>query len=285
MSAKHPASRNDAVFETTEPYLVAAPWHLEHLDRAPFGVAIPDGNVIDPTRLAAAPFLSRLETLDRLTFGPAGMPMPRWLFYHTAEVAGVVYGFAVRAEALPRDLAGRLDLRPGDTGLVPIAMYIAVLVRPPDAWFGHNLASLNRLLPELGLRGLASITKAMALKVMGCRRQLGAAQWASPALGVHSRFGVLELLTAWTPAHTKPGTFTYEVAIADDNLRAAIGDPGVVLPRPPADFELDTGDEAAMRRLQQRMEAGERFGLQGPPRRHDGAVSVPLTAAGRRREG
>ncbi len=268
--------------KTLEPFLVAAPWHRALLDHAPLGLTIPPENVIDPTRLAAATFLRRLGVLDRLTFGPEGMPMPAWIFYHAAEVPGAIMGFAHRIEALAEPLARRLELDPGDRGLVPLSMYIAIPTRLAGTWIGHNLASLNRLLPELQLRGLASVTKAVALKAFRCRVQVGAVQWDSPALYVHTRFGALELLSAWTPAHSEPATLTYRWTITDEALRSAMGEADVALPRPSADFEIAVGDAGAARALQARIESGERFVIPGPPRRAaDGTVNVPV-ARGRR---
>jgi hypothetical protein len=275
---ERPRSRNDAALARLEPYLVAPPWHRAFFDPAPFGLAVPDGNVIDPTRTGSSVFLDRLMTLDRLTFGPEGMPMPRWIFYEGSEMTGGIFGFACRAESLSRDLAARLDLAPGDAGLFPLSMYIAIPARPPGTWFGHNLASLNRVLPELALRGLASMTKAVALVAYRCRRQVGATQWDSAALHIHTRFGPLELLSAWTPAHADPATLTYAVDLTETRLRHALGDPEAALDVPPPDFHVTAGDEPAMRRLQARVEAGERFVVAGPPRRDPdgGPVSVPV---------
>ncbi len=290
---RYPPSSNDSIFETLEPFLVVAPWHRECLDRQPFGVAVPDDNVLDPTRVGTAEFLRRLIVLDRLTFGPEGMPMPKWLFYDSAEVPGAIFGFARRAEHLPAGIARRLELGERPTGLMPLSMYIAIPTRPPHAWFGHNLASLNRVLPELGLGGLASITKAMALKAFRCRCQLGAVQWRSPGLYVHTRFGALELITAWTPAHTDPATLTYQIQITDQRLRCGLGDPAATHPprptRPPrsaADFQVAADDITAMQELQARIEGGERFWIPGPPRRgDDGSISVPVTEAPPRQAG
>ena len=273
----YPPSSNATIFETLEPFLVTAPWHRHFFDYEPFGVAIPQRNVIDPTRVASAEFLDRLLQLDGLTFGPEGMPMPKWLFYESAEVPGAIFGFGRRIESLPRDLARRIDLRAGETGLFPLSMYIAIPVRPGHSWFGHNLASLNRLLPELKLNGLASITKAVALKVYRCRCQVGAVQWESPGLNVHTRFGALELITAWTPAHSDPATLTYQIELTEEHLRGGLGDPAAVQPRPAADFELPAGDKKAMQRLQDRIEAGERFVIPSVPiRAEDGSIRVPV---------
>lgn len=273
----YPRSSNDTIFETLQPFLVTAPWHRHLFDLRPFGVPVPDANVIDPTRVGAAGFLDRLVTLDRLTFGPEGMPMPKWLFYESAEVPGAIFGFGHPAQDLPPDLCGRLELPRGAVGLMPLSMYIAIPVRPGVSWFGHNLASLNRLLPEMDLGGLASVTKAMALKAYRCRRQVGAVQWDSPGLHVHTRFGALELITAWTPAHSEPATLTYQIEVTDMHLRRGLGDPTAAITRPAADFELDAGDHDAMRRLQSRIEAGEHFLIPGPPiRTADGSIRVPV---------
>jgi hypothetical protein len=270
------------VLESLEPFLVAAPWHRDLLDHEPLGIAIPPRNVIDPTRVESADFLRRLGVLDKLTFGPEGMPMAAWIFYHAAEVPGAIMGFAHRVETLPEALARRLELGPGDRGLVPLSMYIAIPARAPGTWIGHNLASLNRLLPELGLHGLARTTKAVALKAFRCRRQIGAVQWDSPALHVHTRFGALDLLSAWTPAHSEPATLVYSWDVSDGALRSAMG-AGAPRPRPAHDLEITVGDEGAMRTLQARIESGERFVLPGPPgRAGSGAVTVPVA---RRRAG
>jgi hypothetical protein len=273
----HPASRNDAVFETLEPFLIAAPWNMAHYDRAPFGVPIHEENVFDPTRSGSAAFLRRLTVLDELTFGPEGMPMPGWVLYHGAAVPGGVFGFGRRAEDLPRDVIRRIGLGDDETGLMPLSMWVALPSRPRGGWFGHNLASLNPVCPELGLKGLASITKAMAMKTLRCRVQVGATQWASRALGIHSRFGPMELITAWTPAHSDPATLTYRLDVNETGLRAALGDPDAEVPRPAANLELAINDTKGMQALQERLERGERICVVGPPRPgDDGKITVPL---------
>jgi hypothetical protein len=270
-------TRNDSILERCAPFLVAAPWHRAHFDLRPFGLPVPGAHVIAPTRVDSGRFLDRLETLDRITFGPEGMPMPRWLFYEAAALPGGIFGFAAPAETLPPAVANRLEVGDGHTGLVPLSMYIAIPARPPDTWFGHNLASLNRTVPELGLHGLGSITKAFALECFRCRRLVGATQWDSPALHVHLRFGPLELLTAWTPAHGEPGTLTYRVTLTDERLRHALGDPAATVAHPPADLEVAAGDVETMQRLQVELEAGARYAIVGPPRvRPDGSVAVPV---------
>jgi len=246
------------------------------LDLCPFGLDIPPGNVINPLRMASERFLLLLQTLDRLTFGPEGMPMPRWVFYNCAELPGAIFGFARDAATLPEHVRTSLGLAPGETGLVPFSMYVAIPIKPPDVWFGHNLASLNPTFPELAMKGLASITKAFALRVCRCQTQVGATQWDSDALYIHPRFGPLELVTAWTPAHPLSETLTYRFDVTEDKLRYAYGDPDAALARPQMELEIASDDRQAMRDLQARIEAGERFVVTGPPRRHQQIRRVPV---------
>ncbi|MEM9489155.1 MAG: hypothetical protein AAGC55_08420 [Myxococcota bacterium] len=277
MTALSLHTRNDAIVHAMTPFLVTLPNHIGLLDRRPFGVAIPDDNIIDPTKVRSERFLLLLQTLDRLTFGPEGMPMPRWVFYDCAELPGAIFGFAHRAEDLPPSVRADIGLAADETGLVPFSMYIAIPMAPPEVWFGHNLASLNPTFPSMGLKGLASITKALGLKVFRCQTQIGATQWDSDALHIHTRFGPLELLTAWTPAHSEVATLTYRLAVSDDKLAHAYGDPAASLVYPEADFEIAADDHAAMRDLQARIEAGERFAVVGAPRRHGEVRRVPVT--------
>jgi len=273
-------TRNDEVLRDMEPFLVATPAHRELLDRCPMGLEIPDANVIDPMRAASERFLLLLQTLDRLTFGPEGMPMPRWVFYDCAEIPGAIFGFARRAESLPDSVREQLGLHEGETGLVPFSMYIAIPMQPPRVWFGHNLASLNPTFPELGLRGLASLTKALGLAAFRCETQFGATQWDSEALHIHCRFGPLDLITAWTPAHSEAATLTYRLDVTEQRIRHALGDPAVSLHYPSPDFEVAASDHAAMQALQERVEAGERFVVAGRPRRVRGEPRVPVARVG-----
>ncbi len=272
------ATRNDAILERMIPFLVVTPNHTEHLDHAPMGLQVAPENVIDPMKLGSERFLHALQTLDRLTFGPEGMPMPRWVFYDCAEIPGAIFGFGMRARDLPADVTEALGIGDTSDALVPLSMYIAIPMLPPAVWFGHNLASLNPVFPALQLKGLASMTKAYALAAFRCGAQIGATQWDSHALFIHTRFGPLELLTAWTPAHSECWTLTYRFEVTEPKLRHALGDPTAAVAYPSPDFEVRADDHAAMQALQRRIEAGERFAVAGPPKGPDSRWCVPIAS-------
>lgn len=285
MSAASPSHRlpftirNPGLLEQLVPFVVATPDNLPALDLAPFGVT--PAVHIDPLRVGSQRFLDLLHRLDGLTFGPEGMPMPRWVFYDCSELPGAIYGFARPARTLWPAARSLFRVADDEDGLVPLSMYIAIPMAHRGVWFGHNLASSAPALrtaglTEVDLTGLGSLTKGLALQAFGVEHFWGATQWDSDALYIHSKFGALRLATAWTPAHSEPATLTYGFDVDTDRLRASMGDPSVTLPRPATEFWVRAGDHEAMIALQDRIEAGERFVVTGAPRRVDGVQEVPI---------
>jgi len=162
------------------------------------------------------------------------------------------------------------------TGLVPFSVYIAIPTYQERVWFGHNLASVTSLLPAADLRGLGALTKAVALKVYRAAEQVGATQWSSRALFVHTRLGPLELETAWTPAHGDNETLTYRVRIDDVALRYLARDSSVrVKALEPTEW-IRSDDVEAMKALQERIEAGEKVAICGRPEIDESIYRVPL---------
>ncbi len=275
--------RNPRLLDEFTPYLVATPFNLPSLDLAPFGVPIPPENIIDPLRLESETFLRLLHRLDGLTFGPEGMPMPRWVFFDCSELPGAIYGLARPAATLWPKARELFKVPPDYDGLVPVSMYVAIPMYRPGIWFGHNLSSLapvfeRAAVTDVDLRGLGSLTKGLALKCFGVQEFWGATQWLSKALYIHAKFGALDLQTAYTPAHSEHETLTYGFRVTDDGLRASMGDPGIILNRPQPTFWLEGHDVSGMQALQDRIEAGERYVIPDAPRATpDGGVLVPIT--------
>ncbi len=276
MKAAPATARPRDLLARLEPYLVAHRPRFGHLDLAPLGQAVPPANRYEVLRPSTRRFLDRLVRLDRHTFGPEGMPMPAWLFVDGSALPGVIAGLGIRAGALEPAHLERLDVVAEPDELVPLAMYIAVPTRPPHVWYGHNLASLKTLLPELGLHGLGRVTKSLGLAAMRCTEQLGATQWSSNALHVHTRFGPLELLSAWTPAHSDPATLTYRLRLAAGALDTVVEGGRVRVGLAP-DLAIDPEDGPSLQQLERRIEHGERFAIVGPPEhRADGSRRVPV---------
>ena len=267
-------THNDALIADYGTFLVAPPDSLEHADTSPFGLEI-DWH-IDPLKAGSGHFLDMLQTLDGLTFGPEGMPMDKWVFYDCSELPGFIYGFATPAKDLSPEERILFKVNDDYTGPVPLSMYIAIPMIERGAWFGHNLASLNRVLPERKLHHLGTITKALALKAYRVERFVGATQWTSKALFIHTKFGPLELLTTYTPAHSIHETLTYAFDVDDACLKAACGDPAVTLHRPTATLHLSSEDVEEMKRLQVEVEQGARFTLCGPAAERLGALHHPI---------
>lgn len=269
-------TRNDEVIARLQPYLVATRFNLPHLHRHPLGLEIPSENIIDPLRLESEQFLLLLQRLDALTFGPEGMPMPRWVFYDCSELPGAIFGFGLPASALSARARELFEVPDGYTGLVPYSMYIAIPMFQRGSWFGHNLCSVAPTLPEEGLRGLGSITKALAMVVFGVRDFYGATQWDSEALFIHCKFGPLDLHTAYTPAHSEVETLTYHYEVTELGVKSALGVPGATIERPEPTEWVTHADVERMLSLQDELEAGARYVIPHAPAVRNGVLHVPI---------
>ena len=130
------------------------------------------------------------------------------------------------------------------------------------AWFGHNLASLNRVPPESTAEFFVGmITKALALKAYGVR-YFSVTQWTH-GLYIHTKFGPLDLVTH-IHRLIEPYDSTYAFDVHDDGLRVPLEIPliGSITPRL---LYLDGDDEEAVRALQADIEAGAKPQLVGAP--------------------
>lgn len=256
---------NDRLLEVLEPFVVATAANRARFDLRPFGLELREDRIFDPLHTRSAGLLERLGRLDVVTFGPEGMPMPRWVFLDGAELPGGIFGFGCEAEDLPDGGRALFELDAAATGFVPLSMFIAIPTHQPRTWVGHNLASAAPQLPAAGYKGLASLTKAVGLAVYRAEHQIGVTQWNSLALAVHTRLGPLELLTAWTPAHSEPWSLTYRARITEAALRNLAREPGATVSRPEPTRWIDSEDHAAMRALQDEIEAGARYVVAGRP--------------------
>lgn len=240
-----------------KPFVVAPRGHWNDLDLAPLGVSIPNKLRIDPTRLDSQRFLTWIERLDAFTFGPQAMAMPRWVFYDCAEWPSALFGLATRPECVSPVIRERFEVAQRERVWIPLSLHVAIPTVHPGEFFEHNVGSLGH---EAGLKGVGTFTKALGCALLRAKTLVGAAQWTGKALGMHRRFGPLELLTAFTPAHSYPRTLTYRhpTDLATLTRVAANGEPEPV--------EATTRvriDDAALMKLQRKLERGARCELAG----------------------
>jgi hypothetical protein len=274
------------ILDTCEPYLIATRLIADRLCATPLGVEVPAENRFDPQVVKSAAFLSVLRRCDAVTFGPYGMQMPQWVFYDCAVMPGAVFGLGTRASRLEPWAREALGVEAGYDGLVPLSAFIAIPMlegaaerrpdEPPPAWLLYTLHSMNAVSPGIGPEGLLNLTLALGLRVFPIKTLYGVSQWRNPRLGVYADLGPLELLTAYTPAHSLPRTLCFRAKIEPVGLESLLIGPRMHPLSPPPNTILDVDDVAALRRLQGELEEGVRYDLVGAPDARGTFVLAPL---------
>lgn len=214
----------------------------------------------NPLDLNELEFAEQIYFMEGSAFGPANMAMPRWVFYDCAVVPGFVAGFAARTSALPPEV--KKVIRTSESNeWTPLSLFIIIPTMKKGEWVAHNLCSVNSLLPEnLRYYGLGFLSKAFGLWYANVESCCGMTQWGSPALKLHSHYGHLEVLTAYTPVHSHARTVTYRVDVNTESWMQFFtreADLAFLENYKPAGFEIDPNDEANMIEFQHRLERGE----------------------------
>jgi hypothetical protein len=257
----------EPLVRAARPYLLATDLVMDALDHAPFGVRIPEAHRLNPQHQRNADFLHLIKRLDELTFGPVGMPMPKWVFYDCAVMPGAVFGLARPAQELDRWVRDAMGVPADYEGPVPLSLFIAIPLLDEGAWLLYTLCDVNSIAPGAAPAGLSELTLVLGLKCFGVRHLLGTTQWRSPKLQVVSTLGPLEVVTALTPAHSYERTLTFRTRINDENLAAVLAESTFHPATPLATHVLDLDNEALLAKVQADVERGVRWLIVGPPRR------------------
>jgi hypothetical protein len=159
---------------------------------------------------------------------------------------------------------------------MPVSMAICIPMLPSGSWLKHTLCSINELTVMAAPAGLRTITFAMALRLFRVKALYSTTQWRASELRVHTKFGELELLTAYTPAHTEPRTLTYRFDVTEERLARALSGQDSYSPAPDDVVYLDADDVDAMIRLQKNLEEGRRVWVSGRPIRDGSTTWIPL---------
>ncbi len=266
------------ILDDCQPYLVASKYgDAARVDELPYGIELTPEQRFDPLKVRSGPFLHTLQRLDELTFGPVGMTMPRWVFYDCAEVPGGIFGFSRPAADLPEWVLRALGVEHGYTGPVPTSMYVAIPMLEPRCWNTYTLCSLNQVAPGSAPAGVSLFTTGVALRAFGIETAYGASQWRSPKLGVHARFGPLDLITAWTPAHSEPSTFTFRFPVSPERVDHALMSDEPALSADELDVRwIDCDEHDELRELQAEIESGRRFQIVGEQVINGAYTRVPV---------
>lgn len=217
--------------------------------------------IIDPQNLDDTYFANALLNMEERAFSQVGMPMPRWVFYDCAIMPGIVSGFAFRTSELPasiEDVLGRENLKSEWT---PISMFIAIPTMLKSEWVAHNLSSINSVIPEQDrFYGLGFLSKAFGLAYGNIEICCGMTQWGAPALKLHSNYGEIEIVTAYTPVHTYANTITYRMRVNPDQWSRFFTkkeSPEFNQKFVETGLHIDTTDEKSQIELHRRIERGE----------------------------
>ncbi len=274
LSRIHP--KYQSILEVTEPYLLTYPGNLDHMNLRPFGLEIPNENLISCIDSTRKDFFNALQMLDKLSFGPVGMPMDKWVFFDCGEMVGAIFGLAVRGDKLDAGILKEYSLPEDYTDLVPVSMYIAIPMAKKGAWFGHNLCSANSFLADhYNFSGLAVLTKALGVKAMNMHEAYGATQWESGSLNIHLQLSNMEVHSSYTPAHSFEKTMTYRSFYTDEKLLAALS--GSSREADEFDLLVDVSDDKFYKDMQRKIEAKEEeYTIVGRPVYEDGKTYLPL---------
>lgn len=214
----------------------------------------------DPLHLDELEFAESIYHLENSAFGNANMAMPRWVFYDCAAVPGFVAGFAMKSEKLPEAFKKALRWNP-KAEWAPLSLFIIIPTMHKGEWVAHNLCAVNSLVEEKDrLYGLGFLSKSFGLWYANVETCCGMTQWGSPALKLHSHFGHLEILTAFTPVHTYARTVTYRSVVNTSSWEKFFTreeDYEFLEKYEPSGLLLDPSEEKSMIDLQVRIQNGE----------------------------
>ena len=172
---------------------------------------------INPMEMDQVSFGNQILQVEAQAFGPSNMAMPRWVFFDCAVTPGFVAGFAMKTEAMDKNVRKMLNLQ-DEHEWTPLSLFIIIPTMSRDGeWVAHNLCSINSLLPKDNrYYGLGFLSKAFGLWYANVNICCGFTQWGNAAIKLHSYYGPFQILTAYTPLHSFARTLTYRVKVTPE---------------------------------------------------------------------
>ncbi len=216
--------------------------------------------MIEPLNINEIEFAERIFHLENTAFGPSAMAIPRWVFYDCAVMPGFVAGFAMKTEKLSATMRKALNIR-GQHEWTPLSLFIIIPTMKKGEWVAHNLCAVNALLEEKDrFYALGFLSKAFGLWYANVETCCGMTQWGNTALKLHSHYGHLEVLTAYTPVHSHAKTITYRSQVnvgCWENFFTREDDLEFLEKYEPSGLMIDPTQENSMIDLHRRIQKGD----------------------------
>jgi len=213
------------------------------LDLAPFGCAVHYFAAERHPKLVEC-----YRDANALAF-PGDLTLPGWVLSDLYLLPGAIGLLVCSGRFLEVPTRKRLNLGPDDVAIA--AAYYAAPTLEPGTFIGVSLLSL---VPKI-LAG--AWVKALTLKMVRASRLRGVAQWASPAVRVHTRMGPLRVVSSVPGTHEfRAKSFVYESDLTDADAWT-----GAMARRPAGPFseKIPASDTERLAGLCARAEAGERI--------------------------
>jgi hypothetical protein len=232
---------------------------------------------INPTSLETSDFATMILALENTAFKSIGLTLPRWALYDCSIMPGLICGFAYRTSKLPASIRRVLPIVESYEW-TPLSLFICIPTAERDHWVACNLCSVNSLLPrDENFSCLGFLSKAFGLWYCNIQNLYGVTQWKSQALGVHTNFGLFQLVTAFTPVHNIPATLTYLVDVDSDLWHRFVeNEHGWKNPLRPAGFEVQLDQDASLISLHRRIEKREGPFFLSPDADYKSAATIPI---------
>ena len=168
--------------------------------------------VINPLLLKNAGFIELQMKVDSIMFGR--LSTPRWAFFDCGIMPGIITGFVMKRDKLPKEIHNLYKNEHSHEKWVPLSLFIVIPSMDTGQWVAHNLCSLNGLLPsDKRFRGLGFLSKAFGLWYANIQSLYGVTQWHSNALKLHTNFGDFELIATYNASHDHSHSVTYKCLI------------------------------------------------------------------------
>lgn len=207
----------------------------------------------------------------------ADLGMPHWVYIDYVLLQTAAVGLMLPKTHFPKDLLVKfeadclLDLSRLD--YLPISGQTAGLAADGKTWTGVSLFSLAKYIPGLKSLGVATHTRALALRTYRARTFVGITQYDNPAVAIHGKTTqalFIKQPMVWIHPRTHM-TFIYEQEI-DFTLDGLRGQEPMAY-----SFLLRADDIEAKERISLGLAQGHRYQIVAPFRIvQNGAVFLPI---------